>query len=289
MQPFAYHRPNSLQEAFDLKTATPNARFVAGGTDILVQMKKRRVLPPDALISLRGVEELARIEIDEQIRLGATAPVGEIVESPQIKEMFPAFVDALRALGSPQIRTVATLGGNLCNASPAADAAPPLMVYDAKVELRSPTGQRLLPIKDLFLSPGKTALGFDEVLTAILLDPPASGAKAVFMRKGRVRMDLAVVSLALFAELKDGLCQRARVAVGSVAPVPMRLSQVEAILERGEIGEASIAEARQVAEASVAPITDVRSTAQYRRVLTGVFVERAIKRIWPAAVRGARR
>ncbi|MFQ5844440.1 MAG: FAD binding domain-containing protein, partial [Planctomycetota bacterium] len=182
-------------------------------------------------------------------------------------------------LGSPQIRNVATVGGNLCRAAPGADLAPPLLVHEARVRLRGAAGSRDLPLEEFMLGPGETCLGPGEVLGAVLLDPPPAGARTVFLKKGRVRMDLSLVSVAVLLELEGKRCRRARVAAGSVAPTPLRLRRVEALLEGRPITPAVAAEARAAAAAEVAPITDVRATESYRRRIAGVFVERALSRL----------
>ncbi len=276
MPHYEYYRPTTIDEARDLMSAMPGARFIAGGTDLLVQLRKRRLPDPPALISLRNIDELAAIHVDGGVRIGAGALLADIAVHPAVREHFSALVASIDLLGSRQIRNVATLAGNLCNASPAADAAPPLLVYDARVEVLGAGGTREIPIDEFFTGPGKTSLADGEVVTAVAIDRPACGARSTFLRKGRVKMDLAIASLAVLLEWDGATCTRARVAAGAVAPTPLRLREVERVLEGSSLDEDTVARAVELARSSIAPITDLRSTAEYRRALVGVYVKRAV-------------
>ncbi|MFV1959009.1 MAG: xanthine dehydrogenase family protein subunit M [Planctomycetota bacterium] len=278
----AYHRPASLAEVFRLLREDGEARLVAGGTDLLV----RRGAPARTLISLRGVVELRGIGIRDTgiggvgIRgIGAATPVADLASHPDLAAHYPVLVQAARRLGSEQIRSVATLGGNLCRAAPCADLAPPLLVLEARAAIQGPQGTREVGVEDFFTGPGETCLGPGEVLTAVHLDPPRPGAVGLFLKKGRVRMDLSIASVALLLEADGGRCRRIRIAAGSVAPRPIRLREVEALLEGALLDGPRLEEAARLASATVAPITDIRSTEAYRRHVVGVYVRRAIERI----------
>jgi len=284
-----YHQPGTTDEALELVGRFPEAKLIAGGSDLMVQMGRSRHRP-SVLISLRRIEELARIEDGTRLRIGAAVPIRDIATHPAVIAGAPALVDSIRGFGSPQIRNVATLGGNLCNASPGADCAPPLLVYGAHVELRDARSTRELPVEDFMLGPGETALRPGEVLTAILLDPPASNTRSGFLRKGRVQMDLAIASVAVLVEMDGPTCVTARIAAGAVAPVPLRLPRTEAIVQDSDVGPATRALAAMEARAEVSPISDIRASEEYRRRLTGVFVERSLAGLVPeaAAAGGAR-
>ncbi len=273
----AYHRPRTLEEARSLKAETPGACFIAGGTDLLVQMKGGLKRPGD-LISLRSVAELAGVTTGGVTAVGAMTTLTDVLRHPVLSERFPALVAAVRSMGSVQIRNVATLGGNLCNASPAADSAPPLLVLGARARIQGRDGEREIPIEDLFAGPGRTCLGPDDVLTAILLDPPSSGARSAFLRKTRVHVDLALASVAVALEMDPAgeTCRQARVAAGAVAPTPLRLLEVEALLAGRKITPEVLGRARELARDAVSPITDVRASADYRRHITGVLLGRAV-------------
>lgn len=276
MRCFAYYKPQSLEEVWELKEKIPDARFIAGGTDVMVNVRKGDISPP-ALISLRSIPELDSIETGETTRIGTLTTISDLIHHPSLHEKFPILVEAAKTMGCLQIRNVATIGGNLCNCSPCADMAPPLLVLEAKVRLQSIQGSRVIPLDDFFLGPGESCLTPHEILTDILLDSIKPNTKMAFLKKGRVRMDLAVVSIAVLLEMEGERCRKARIAAGSVAPVPLRLPKVEALLKDVEITEKLISEAQKLASESVAPITDVRGSEEYRREIVGVYVKRALK------------
>jgi carbon-monoxide dehydrogenase medium subunit len=276
MRRFSYAKPQTIEGAIQLKKEKKNSLYIAGGTDVLVQIKDREI-QPSTLISLRNIPDLARIEVNGGARIGGLTTIADIINHPTLGQSFPILVEAAHSVGSVQIRNVATIGGNLCNGSPSADMALPLLVLEAKVLLQGSDISREVPIEEFFMGPSETCLHSNEILTAILIDRLESSVLSIFKKKGRVKMDLAVASIAMLLEMEGDLCRRARVAAGSVAPVPMRLRQLEEFLESSKLGEKAIHEARKIAEASVSPITDIRSTEDYRREIVGVFVERCLK------------
>lgn len=275
---YDYHRPSTLDEAFGLAAGIPGSRFVAGGTDLLLQMSNGRAEPP-ALISLRGLSELGGIEVSPRLRIGAAVPLSDVQVHPVVAEKLPALVESIAGLGSRQIRNVATVGGNLCNASPAADTAPPLLVYGAFLELQDANGSREVTLDEFLRGPGQTALRPGEILSAILIDPPKEGARSVFHRKGRVKMDLPIASVAALVETDGATCKRVRLAAGAVAPVPLRLERSETVVEGSSLDAETRALAVETARLEISPITDLRSTEDYRRHLTGVLVGRALEEL----------
>jgi len=278
MRRFDYLRPKTLKEALQLKKTIAGARYISGGTDLIVQIKNRE-LQPTALISLRSIPELAPIEVNGGARIGALATISDIIQHQELGHNYPVLVEAARSLGSVQIRNVASIGGNLCNCSPSADMALPLLVLEAKVRLQSAKASREIPLSEFFRGPGESCLASNEILTDILLDPPRQKAKAAFLKKGRVKMDLAVASLAVLLEMEGGKCRKARIAAGSVAPIPLRLSKVEALLEGNAISKDLVSKAQQLARDIVSPITDVRATEEYRRQIICVYVKRGLEKI----------
>ncbi|NIO49077.1 MAG: xanthine dehydrogenase family protein subunit M [Candidatus Aminicenantes bacterium] len=278
MRRFDYFRPKSLKEALELKKTIAGAKFISGGTDLIVQIKNRE-LKPSALISLRFIPELATIEINGGARIGALVTISDILQHPELGHNYPVLTEAAKSLGSVQIRNVATIGGNLCNCSPCADMALPLLVLEAKVRLQSAKASREVPISKFFKGPGESCLASNEILTDILLNPPHNKAKATFLKKGRVKVDLAIASLALLLEMEGGICRKARIAAGSVAPIPLRLSKVETLLEGAAVSEDLVSKAQHLARETVSPITDVRATEKYRRQIVGVYVKRGLEKI----------
>ncbi len=274
----AYHRPSSLEEAYRLKTGSPDACFIAGGMDLMVQIRAG-LARPAVLISLRNIDELRGIELSSETRIGSMTTISEILVHRELGQLYPVLHDSARPFASMQIRNMATIGGNLCNASPCADFATALCVLDAKLRLEGPGGHREVAVEDFFLDRGKTCLSPDEVLTSIVLENPSPGTRSTYLRKSRVRMDLALVSVAVLLEIEKGNCVRARVAAGAVAPRPLRLRAVEAALEGRRLDSDLLTRARPLAESEVSPITDVRAGASYRRHMTGVLFVRAVESI----------
>lgn len=276
MRKFDYFKPHSLKEALRLKETMPDARFIAGGTDLLVKIKDKEIQPA-ALISLRSIQELSGAEVNKVTRIGALTTISDLIQNQALCENYPLLADAARQLGSIQIRNVATIGGNLCNCSPAADTALPLLVLDAKVRLQSNQDGREMTLSEFFKGPGESSLNSDEIMTDILLEPSPPSAKTRFLKIGRVKMDLAIASVALLLEMEGKKCQKVRIAAGSVAPVPLRLSKVEALLEGETVSRELLAEAQNMTSEAVAPITDIRASEEYRRHIAGVLVRRALE------------
>lgn len=278
MRRFSYAKPQTIEDAIQLKKEKKNSVYIAGGTDVMVQIKNREI-QPSILISLRNIPDLARIKVNGGARIGALATIAGIIQHPTLGQAFPVLVEAAQRIGSVQIRNVATIGGNLCNCSPCADMALPLLILEAKARLQSSETTRDVPIEDFFLGPGESCLERDEIMTDILLDPLPFNAISIFKKKGRVKMDLAVASVAVLLEMDGDFCQKARIAAGSAAPTPIRLKRVEDLLEGSNLDEKTVQEAQKIAEASVAPITDIRSTEEYRREIVGVYVRRCLERV----------
>jgi len=278
MNRFAYHRPRTLEEALQLKASLPGSRYVAGGTDLLVQIKNGDERP-EALVSLRSIPELSTIEVGDETRIGALATIEELLEHNEVSRRYPALVQSARTVGGVQIRNAATLGGNLCNASPAADCATPLLVHQARLQIASRDRHYEMPLDEYFTGPGKTRMEPDEIVTAILLDVPSSSTRSIFLKQGRVGMDVALVNMAVLLETNtdDGSCSKALVAAGAVAPVPLRLVEVERLLEGKVIDAELLSHAELLARESVSPISDVRAGADYRRHITGVLLKRAVE------------
>jgi carbon-monoxide dehydrogenase medium subunit len=273
---YDYYRPRSLDEAFRLKSTIPGSLYISGGTDLMVRIKKRE-LRPSALISLRSIIDICGVKENGFTRIGAMTTISEILKNKELRKKYPVLLEAAHSLGSVQIRNVATVGGNLCNCSPAADMAPALLVLEAKVRLQNGEKSRDVPLADFFWRPGKTSLSSGEILTHILLDPPEPRTNTIFLKKGRVKMDLATTSVAALMKTDGDKCLKARLAAGSVAPMPIRLRPVESLLEKATITPELLVKAQHVASESVSPISDIRATEKYRRHLTGVLVRRALE------------
>ena len=277
MRKFDYYQPESLKEAYKLmEKVKGEAVYVAGGTDVIVRIKQRAI-QPEALISLRGIEELKEIRENGGMSLGAGILFREIEASDKIARQYQALYQATCVLANPQIRNVATLGGNLCNAAPSADSAPPLLVLEAEVELEGPGGKRRIKLEDLFTGPGQTAKEPEEIMTRINIPSQYAGTGTAFLKIGRVSQDIAIANASALVAIEGGVCRKCRLAVGAVAPVPLRLKSIEEKIEGQKIEEELLQEVEKMVCEAVSPITDVRSTAEYRRAVSGVLIKRAIR------------
>jgi carbon-monoxide dehydrogenase medium subunit len=277
MKRFDYYQPQSLKEAYSLmEKAAGSAKYIAGGTDILWRIRQKAV-EPDALISLRAIEALRGISVNGGLSLGGMTLFREVERNPAIADKYQALTQAASLLANPQIRNVATVGGNLCNAAPSADSALPLLVMEAVLVLEGPGGAREVPIEHFFKGPGQTAMDKTEVLTQIKIPKGEPRTRSAFLKVGRLRQDIAVVNAAALVVMKGNLCAKCRIALGAVAPVPLRLKSVERLVEGQEIEPALLERAGEMAEKEVRPISDVRSTAAYRKAITRVLAMEAIK------------
>ncbi len=277
---FEYHAPTSLSEAFDLLAKyNGKARVLAGGTDLLVSMKKREVLP-EHLISLKGIAELKGIHDEKEgMKIGALVTLGEIEHSKMIQDKFRVLWDAAQVMASRQIRNLGTIGGNLCSAAPSADTAPPLIVLDAAVEIMSSKGKRRVPVENFFKGPGESVLKPGEILTQIMIPntlKKSSGAYFKLMR--RATMDLAQVGIAvcLSFDSEKRVCRGARIALGAVGLTPIRASKAEQILLNKEVNEAVGKEAGKIAAQEANPRSSMRASKEYRSEMIKVLTRRAV-------------
>ena len=277
MKKFDYYQPENLGQAFKLKEKWgENAKYIAGGTDLITRIKQKAV-QPDALISLRRIDSLKGIEENGTISIGSMTLFRDMERSELLKKACPALAEAVRVLANPQVRNVATPGGNISNAAPSADCAPPLLVMDATVTVAGPGGERHIPLEDFFLGPGKTSMDATEIVTRIMIPETLAGTAMAFLKMGRVTQDIALANVAVLLVMEGKTCRKCRVAAGAVAPVPVRLRTVETLLEDRNIEKDLTEEAGRRASAEVQPITDVRSTEEYRRQVSGMLVKRAIE------------
>lgn len=280
MKAFDYVRPGSLEEACAvLADPAGAAKVVAGGTDVLVQMRASG-LQPSVLVSLRDVPGLdfVRAEADGGITIGAVTPLGAIEHSPEVKERFPAVAQAAAWVGSVQVRTRATIGGNLCNAAPSADTAGILIALGAEAIVTDGLGERVVLLEDFFTGPGETVLQRGELLKAVHVPPAPARSFATYLKTFRSAMDCCTVGVGLCAtfETDSSVVKEARLALGAVAPTPMRARAAEALLAGRELDEVTIAAAAAKAVEESQPIDDIRASAEYRRVLVEVMSRRVL-------------
>jgi CO/xanthine dehydrogenase FAD-binding subunit len=233
---------------------------------------------PPAIINLKRIPGLGAIEVTKgTIRLGALTTLTALLEHPVIATEYPVLPFTARYMGSPAIRHLATVGGNLCNASPAADLSPVLLVLDAEVGLAGPSGPRRLPLVEFFCGPGQTALGAGELLAWVEVPRKHAGWDVLYERLDvRRAMDIAIVGVALALRRDDARVAEARLALGAVAPTPRRVPAAEAALVAGGLSADAIGRVTELAMAAARPIGDVRATAEYRREMVGALLRRAL-------------
>ncbi len=277
---FEYFEPKTLNEALELLSKFgKEAKILAGGTDLLVQMKIRRKTPK-YVINIKKIPELVFIRMsNDAIHIGAATKLRMIEKAEYIRKYYQALYEAIRSMASVQIRNMGTIGGNLCNASPAADTAPPLMIYEAKLKLISKRGERVVPITEFFKGPGITICEPDELLLEIIIPkPPTKRFGSKFIKIARTSMDLAKVNVAVALKVGSDMksIEDVKIALGSVAPTPIRAYSAEEFLKGKEFNEENIRKAAEIASAETKPITDVRSTAWYRREVAKVIVRDAL-------------
>lgn len=279
---FGYRAPKTLADLSRILAEDPGARIIAGGTDVLVGIRIGR-MRPTVLVDLKNLEDLKFIRNGGGKRpglaLGARTTMAEIEDSPLVRGPFASLAQAARLVGSRQIRNTATIGGNMCNASPAADTAPPLLTMEAEAIIDGPGGKRAVPLAEFFQGPGQTALQRGEILAEIRVPPTSVATRTIYLRHvTRMTVDIAIVAVAALLEVEGSLCVRARVALGAVAPTPIRVPAVEAFLEGKHLPNEAVIEkaAQMVAEAS-RPISDVRGSAEFRRKMVHVYTRRALR------------
>jgi len=262
---FEYHAPTNLKDALELLSKHgAEARLLAGGTDLLVKMKQR-LIEPKHIINVKKIDELKGIVEEDGLRMGAATKLRTIERSEVVKERFPLLGEAVRVIGSVQVRNMATVGGNLCNASPAADAAVALVALDAEARIIGPEGVRVVPMEAFFKGPGQTVLRPDELLTGISVPYLPEGTGTSFIKIGRTSLDIATINIGAVLVMEGGVVKDCRIALGAVAPTPIRVGKAEAFLRGKKLTDEVIGAAAEMVAGGIRPITDIRATAEYRR------------------------
>jgi carbon-monoxide dehydrogenase medium subunit len=280
MKEFELYEPKSVEEACGLLAKyRGRARILAGGTDLLVELK-RGWFKPAALINLKKVKGLDKIRFTkkEGLRIGAMVTWAQLLDSKPVARHYPLLRMAAEHLGSMQIRNTATLAGNIAQASPAANGPLPLLVYDARCVIQGTNGGRTIPVEKMFRGVRKNALKKGEVLSEICVPLPPAGAKGTYYKFAlRRAMDLAVVGLSVMVRTRGGAFDEVRIALGSVAPKPFRARNAEKILRGKGIEDPLIRKAGETAAAQCVPITDLRASKEYRIELVKELIYKGIK------------
>jgi aerobic carbon-monoxide dehydrogenase medium subunit len=279
-EPFEFYQPTTLQEASRLlKDKGDGGRFLAGGTDLVIAMKEKGLLPK-YIVDLKRVPNLSGIRenADGSITLGTLTTMYEIETSPLIKKKFPFLAQSAAEVGSIQIRNRATIGGNMCNATPSADTAPALIALNAAAQIAGVAGEHTMNLEEFFKAPGRNAMDPAEILTAITIPKTGPHLVGEYIKfSPRDMMDLAYIGVAVVYDLgSDKRCTGVRIVLGAVAPTPIRAKNSESLLEGQVLSEELATKVGDEAAREAKPISDVRSSADYRRAMVGVMTKRAV-------------
>ncbi len=288
MGPFEYFEPETVEEALSLlRKYSDTAKVCAGGTDLVVRMRKR-ALNPQFLIGIAGIRELDYLGFEDErgLRIGCLTTIRTIERSPELKERYPMLSEVATRFGSIAIRNMATIGGNLCNALPSADMAPMLIALSGKTRLVSIDGERVVPLEDFFTGPGKTVLRADELMVEIQVPPQPPQTSGVYLKyTTRGGEELSVVGVAAVATCgsRNESCTDVRIVLGTVVPSPMRAKEAETILKGKIIDDGLIEKAAQIASDQSRPRDSIRGSANYRREMVRVLTRDALRQAFRRA------
>jgi carbon-monoxide dehydrogenase medium subunit len=282
IQDFTYHKPTTVQEACKLLERENNTAAIAGGTDILVEIKKG-LRHNDNIISLSGIKELKILEESKnKLVIGAVVTHNEIKNSKFIKEKFPALAEAASLIGTDQIRNTATIGGNLCTGASCCDMAPILIASNASVEIFSFKGKRIVALHDFFVFHKETSIGKGELMTKIIIPHLEPGTGVCFKKFGlREASSISVASVSASVKIEDDVCVSSRIVVGAVAPIPKICQKASNILNCAKVtefleGSSVLKEVGEAVAVDSHPLDDIRGTADFRREIVNVLTQRAV-------------
>jgi carbon-monoxide dehydrogenase medium subunit len=274
VQEFKYFKPRSIKEAIGLLSRHKNAAVLAGGTDLVCNLKDG-IASPGSLIDIKGITNLAGITFKgKKLKIGALVTFSDLLKSEVIREHFPLIMEMAKTVGSVAVRNRATVVGNICSAVPCMDSAPVLSVYEAEIEVNGPNGERTIPVSKWFKDSRETAIRKSEIVTSISIPLPAEKHAGCFVKLGRYSgEDLAQANVALL--VLPG--SRYRVAFGSVAPLPIRAQKIEKVLNGNPLDDERLSAAKKLIPEEISPITDIRATREYRMHMCKIMFERGIR------------
>ncbi|MGN0373493.1 MAG: FAD binding domain-containing protein [Enterocloster sp.] len=280
---FDYFIPSNLDEASRmLAELGPEARVMAGATDLIIPMKDHALKPePKYLIDIKKIEGLDYLKFDDRegLKIGALTTLRTLEHAELVKEKYPAVAAAAKSIASTQIRAKGTMAGNICNASPSCDSGPIVLASDAGILVHNTEGDREIRASEFFRGVKKTALEPGDIVTGIVFPPLEKNQKAVYLKHAvRKAMDLAIVGVAVIIKVENEICTDARIALGAVAATPIRAPKAEEALIGRRLTDEVIEEAAQLAMDSCSPISDIRASKEYRSAMVKVFTRRAIKK-----------
>lgn len=280
MKDFQYFEPVTLSDAVSLlQSSNGKASLIAGGTDLLVQIKEH-VRQPEQVINIKKIPGMDDLHFDPEngLRIGALTTTRAVETSPLVQQHYASLARATTDFASIQVRNRATVVGNVCRASPSADTLPPLIADGATLQVHGPKGRRIERIEDFFTGPGKTVLAADEIVTHIMIPPPLPHTGKVYIKHGRrIAMELATVGVAVSLTIEGDTCREVRIVLAAVAPTPIRAKRAEQMLRNKRIDQEAVAAAAFAAKEEARPISDVRGSDAYRRQMVSVLTKRAIE------------
>jgi aerobic carbon-monoxide dehydrogenase medium subunit len=279
MTDIRYLAPRTLDEAISAYAAAGSAaRILAGGTDLLVQMRSGAV-KPGLIVDIKKIAEMTAIEqtADGGFRIGAAVSGMELHDHPKFGKVWPGVLEAINLIGSKQVQGRASAGGNLCNSSPAGDSVPAMIAAGAIVTVQGPNGRRHMPVEQVPTGPGRTSLTPGEILVSFTFPPRPPGSSDAYLRMiPRTELDIAVVGLGVSLTLKDGVCTAARVGLGAVAPTALLVEDAARALIGSKLDDAALEKAAEACRAACRPIDDKRGTIVYRVKTAGVLLKRTV-------------
>ena len=279
-QEFEYLAPQTVSEALQLLSQYgQNAKIIAGGTDVVPQLKYEKISPTH-LITVARISDLNYIQEDKTLRIGAGTKLRDVKMYCEDKQRYQSLHDALCSIGKVQVMNMGTLGGNLCTASPAADSAPPLLVLEGRVKLISEKGERTVSLGDFFQAPNMTAMQPNEMMLEIQIPKPKRNSGDAFIKIARVAADISKISCAVAIERNGDICTSCRIAMGAVAAVPIRIPAAERQLSGQRIDDELFEKAAKVLSADIKPLTDLRSTESYRRRVSAILFKDTFAKAW---------
>jgi len=277
---FEYFQPDSIEETCQLLSQFGSkAKLIAGGTDVIIKMKKE-LLAPEILVSIEKIDQLKKIEYvhGKGIVIGSGATHNDLVYSELLHEKYLSISEAARQMANNQVRNLGTVGGNIVSAVPSADLPPILVALGATVKITGVKGERAMDLEDVFIGPGKTVLSQDEIITEVIIpDQKMTGSN--YIKFGlRASGALAVVGVAAAVQIENNAVKEARIVLGAVSPTPVRAKKAEEFLKDKKISDELLAEAGVIASGECVPITDIRASAEYRKDMVRVFTRRALRK-----------
>ncbi len=279
LRPFELIAPPSLEEAAEvLHKHGAGAKILAGGVDLVLRMRLRKV-EPACVVSLHNITGLKVVKGDGKsgLTIGCMATLRSVELSPAARD-FSALLEGIQSISSVQVKNMGTVVGNLCAATPATDVAPPLFVLGAGLKVAGPDGETLIPIEDFCLGVNKTVWEPGQVVTEVVIPGLPAGAGTAFLKTGKTGATIAKVNAAVMVVMAGGVCEDVRIALGSVAPTVIRAEKAEELLKGQRIDDEGIVQAAETASGEASPITDIRSTADYRRHMIKIMVRDALKK-----------